>query len=126
MKQSSIVLPNQDNQGFPLLDVHSALKAQLCATFGGFTATRADGGWQDEKSGAIYCEPVTKYDIANTDAKPDRLESIAVFYGHMAGQLAVYTVHNGAPRILDVTPRGDLLVYMSAEKNSDYVPNILD
>jgi hypothetical protein len=93
MREARIILPNADNHGADLTDCHCALRSTLGATWGGFTAFRADGYWRD--GAAVMAEPVTVYIVAMPDTDSDRakLESVAVFYGHMAAQACVYISH---------------------------------
>lgn len=95
MRIASIILPTHDNGGSPLNDFHHALKSCLIDTFGGFTAITSEGGWRDGETGKIFCEPVIHYNVAmdvSADNR-DKLESIARFYGHATGQIAVMVIH---------------------------------
>jgi hypothetical protein len=101
MKLSSFILPQTSNNGESLLDIHSTLRAQLCDTFGGFTATETQGGWRDSL-GKVYVDRGWRYEVCLAPADSAKLDSIARFYGHMAGQLSVYVCHDGEPAILEL------------------------
>lgn len=102
MKYATLILPTVNNDGVDQTDTHCAMQSVLCDTFGGFTMTAGKGGW---KHGAlVYHDPVGIYSIAMEDSAIDRakLESIALFYGHMADQISVMVIHaNGAVAFLD-------------------------
>lgn len=91
MRLASFVLPNVDNDGNDLSDVHAALQSAAVDNFGGFTALPSMGGWRDDKTGRLYVEPGRLYQFAMPDSweADSNLESFARFYGHMAGQIAV-------------------------------------
>jgi predicted cupin superfamily sugar epimerase len=95
MRVAIFNLPLADNSGNALNDVHAALQADIVDAFGGFTLTHGQGGWRDDVTGKVFCEPVAIYQIA-MDATPDnarRLRSLAIWHGRVADQLAVYLVH---------------------------------
>lgn len=103
MRISTFTLPNADNNGATLNDVHASLQSTLIDTFGGFTATQTLGGWKSD-DGAVYIENGTSYAVAAPDdaATRDRFEFLATFYGKLAEQIAVIVVHgNGAVAFLD-------------------------
>ena len=104
MRIATFPLPTANNDGVDQTDTHCALQAVLCDTFGGFTRTIGDGGWRSD-TGKLYVDPVAIYSIATEDSAIDRarLESIALFYGHLAGQLAVMVTHaNGEVVFIDI------------------------
>jgi predicted cupin superfamily sugar epimerase len=95
MRLAIFNLPLSDNSGNALNDVHAALQADIVDTFGGFTLTHGHGGWRDDATGKVFCEPVAVYSIA-MNATPNnarRLRSLAIWHGRIADQLAVYLVH---------------------------------
>lgn len=96
MRTATLILPTVNNDGVDQTDTHQALQFVLCETFGGFTRTMGNGGWKSD-TGKLYLDPVAVYGIAMEDSAECRakLESIALFYGHMAGQLAVMVTHAG-------------------------------
>ena len=103
MRIASMILPSKDNNGADLTDVHCALRAVLCDTFGGFTAIESQGGWKSD-AGLLYLESGVTYMVASNDSEESRakLESIALFYGHMADQLCVMVTHaNGAVKFVN-------------------------
>jgi hypothetical protein len=103
MRIASMILPSKDNNGVDLTDVHCALRTVLCDTFGGFTAIESQGGWNSD-AGLLYLESGVTYMLSMDDSEESRakLESIALFYGHMAAQLCVMVVHaNGAVKFVD-------------------------
>jgi hypothetical protein len=94
MKLASLILPVRDNDGADQTDTHFALRATLVDTFGGYTVASATGAWRDD-TGRVHHDESCVYSIA-MDATPDnrvKLESIARFYGHMAGQICVMVTH---------------------------------
>lgn len=93
MRVATLILPTVNNDGVDQTDTHAALQSVLCEAFGGFTRTMGHGGWSGP--GKVYHDPVAVYGIAMDDSPVDRakLESIALFYGHMAGQLTVMVTH---------------------------------
>lgn len=93
MKLAQIILPTIGNDGSDLTDCHVALRSTLADSFGGYTATSGQGGWTD--SGKLYQDPVTVYAVAMDDTAENRakLESVALFYGHMATQHCVMVTH---------------------------------
>ena len=105
MRISSFILPQNDNAGESLADIHAALRAQLCATFGGFTACESLGGWIDPKSMKCYTEAGIRYDIACNPSDHVKLDSIAIFYGRMANQVAMMVCHDGNVTFHDIAER---------------------
>lgn len=106
MRLASFPLPTVNNDGVDQSETHAALQLALCADFGGFTCTLGQGGWIAD-TGKIYVDPVAVYTIAMEDSYVARakLESIALFYGDIAGQIAVMVTHaNGEVAFLDVAP----------------------
>lgn len=87
MKIASLILPNADNAGTPLHDVHACLRADLQDNFGGFTALPSSGGWLDAR-GVVVAETGTLYFIAMLDdAENERkLRSIARHVCKLASQ----------------------------------------
>lgn len=92
MRLATLILPTVNNDGVDQTDTHAALQSVLCDRFGGFTVTHGKGGWLD--SGKLYHDPVAVYSIAMEDDRRADLESIARFYGHMAGQKSVMVTHS--------------------------------
>ena len=108
MRLASITLPTHDNVGAPLNDVHSALRADIVAVFGGYTAYGATGAWRDDTDSAVITESVCVYLIACDDTAKtrDTLDSLARFFGHMARQKCVFiTLPDGTARIVPATYR---------------------
>lgn len=103
MKLATLILPTVNNAGEDQSDTHATLQSALCAEFGGFTRTMGEGGWNGPVG--VYIDPVAVYSVAMDDSAANRgkLESIALFYGDLAGQLAVMVTHaNGEVVFLDV------------------------
>jgi hypothetical protein len=109
MRVSSFVLPMLSNNGESLADIHSALRAQLCATFGGFTATASQGGWIDSKTNKCYMENGLRYDVACESCDHVKLDSIALFYGRMANQISVMVCHDGAVFFHDIAEQESMM-----------------
>lgn len=108
MRLATMILPMMDNTGSDLADVHAALRSAACATFGGFTAMESVGGWHDDSTGITHVESGMLYQFAMKDSAEMRasLESFALFYGHMANQLAVMCTHtDGSVRIMNCHAR---------------------
>lgn len=63
LRQASIILPINDNQGESLGAVHNKLQTTLCKLFGGFTAVDSFGGWLSPE-GKLYREPGKLYKVA--------------------------------------------------------------
>ena len=95
MRMAYFGLPSATNEGESLADVHAALQSQLVADFGGFSAFHGLGGWCDPVTGKIHVEPGIGYHVAMAPSEENRakLESIALFFGHMAEQLSVMVTH---------------------------------
>ena len=96
MRLATLILPTMNNAGVDQTDTHIALQSQLIAEFGGFTVAHGNGGWRDDSTGKVMCDPVAVYSIAmdqNDANDAGALESIARFYGHMAGQVCVMVTH---------------------------------
>ncbi len=95
MRIATLILPTHDNDGNDLRDIHAALQSQACDTFGGFTVDRVYGGWRDPRTSRVMHDNSVRYSFAVDDTAEDRarLESVARFYGHMAGQLSVMVTH---------------------------------
>ncbi|UTC29817.1 hypothetical protein BAJUN_01870 [Bajunvirus bajun] len=99
MRNASIILPARDNDGADLSPLHAILAAELCNTFGGFTASAVTGAWRDDTDGRIYQDESTEYRIAAdwNPAQREALESIAARYCAEARQVVIYVQHaNGA------------------------------
>ena len=94
MRLATLILPNADNAGASLADVHAALQSDLCDNFGGFTSHAVNGAWRDS-AGKVRYEPGTLYLVACDDSAKARetLESLARFHGHAALQECVFVVH---------------------------------
>lgn len=106
MKLASLIMPIRDNAGVDASDVHRALQLVLVDSFGGFTVTPAQGAWRDDTGRVIFDES-RAYSIAmdDTDSNRAKMESIARFYGHMAGQICVMVTHaDGDVVMVDVVP----------------------
>jgi hypothetical protein len=97
MKLAKIILPERDNNNETLVWQHQALKDQLIANFGGYTATKGHGGW-DAGRGRVAVEPVWVYDVAMERAATPTLRSIAQTLAADAKQDCV----------MIVTPNGDV------------------
>ena len=109
LRSAAFILPRNDNDGCDLADVHLALQSTLVDTFGGFTALESRGGWRDPSNGRLYVEPGLLYQIGMEDSAECRaqLESIALFYGHMAKQICIMVQHaNGEIIFVDIPQRG--------------------
>lgn len=94
MRLAQIILPERDNDGESLEGVHAQLRKQLAEKFGGYTALKTVGGWIDQRSGKLFEEIGTTYQIgmADTGANSATLRHIAYNIGIMARQLAVAIV----------------------------------
>lgn len=95
MKLATLILPPVNNVGIDQTDTHAALQLVLIDTFGGFTVITGNGGWKDDNTGRVFVEAVAVYSIAMDDTAENarKLESIARFYGHVAGQICVMVTH---------------------------------
>lgn len=93
MKLATLILPTVNNDGVDQSDTHATLQFALCEAFGGFTRTIGQGGWKGPDR--VYLDPVAVYGIAMDDSTRNRaeLESIALYYGNLAGQLSVMVTH---------------------------------
>lgn len=90
MREASIILPLNDNDGNGLLEVHNSLARALSEAFGGCTAVASSGYWYHE--GRLYDEPGR---VFTTAAEPTAVNNkmiafLAKYYGEMAKQIAVY------------------------------------
>lgn len=67
-KEAKIILPTSPSRISPEAAkiAHYDLRADLCKTFGGYTATTGHGGWIDGNGNCIN-EPVTIYTFAAED-----------------------------------------------------------
>src|ERR1700757_3209697 len=95
MRCAYLILPTTSNDEVDQTDTHAALQSALCDYFGGFTMTQGKGGWRNPANARVYMDSVATYAIAMTESgdNESRLESIARFYGHMAGQVCVMLAH---------------------------------
>lgn len=91
--QQGFILPLTDNDGNSLAALHADLKADLAATFGGYTATAAHGGWID--GGQLYEDHSFFYTIASRGDQKDKIREIAYKYGAKAGQICVLLMWRG-------------------------------
>ena len=73
MREACIILPIADNEGNGLDNVHSELKRDLCAWFGGCTVTKGDGAWLNSQ-GKLYQEPVAIYTVAMEPSEANRFK----------------------------------------------------
>ena len=91
MREARIILPKLDNNGNDLAFAHVALARDLCQAFGGATACDTRGMWVGY-DGTLYDEPGTAYDVAMdaTEENARALRNLAVRYGHLCGQEAMY------------------------------------
>jgi hypothetical protein len=91
MREARIILPKLDNNGSDLSFAHAALARDLCQTWGGATASDTRGMWVGY-DGTLYDEPGTAYDVAMdaTDENATALRNLAVRYGRLCGQEAMY------------------------------------
>ena len=90
LREATIILPVNDNDGSPLRGVHAILERMLITAFGGFTAVQARGGW----NGPIgpQFEPVIVYTVAGdaTEANLVRFIEIARQICREARQECIY------------------------------------
>lgn len=103
MRVATINFPKAKNDGTLLTDAAKRFAVLLCATFGGFTAIEAQGGWTSE-SGELFLEPMTAYQVAMEDTSANRvaLLELAHFVGKEAEQQAVYMVYpDGRAEIIE-------------------------
>lgn len=108
MHLATLILPTVNNDGVDQTDTLLAMQSVLCDTFGGFTCTIGEGGWKSDR-GSFYRYPVAIYSIAMPDDSESRakFDSIARFYGHMAGQICVMVTHaNGKVVFHDLSTVG--------------------
>lgn len=104
MREARIILPVLDNNGQSLVHAHDYLKRQLCLLFGGYTATASYGGWIDQKTGKLYEEQGTAYDIACEHTQENRavLVGLAQMLIELAQQKAIYLrLPNGNVQIVE-------------------------
>lgn len=104
MRNATLILPTVNNAGIDQTDTHTALQSALCTQFGGFTRIMGNGGWI-APTGVVYLDPIAIYTVAMDDTVGNRatLESLALFYGNLAGQLTVMVTHvDGEVAFLDV------------------------
>lgn len=104
MREARVILPMYDNDGHSLEHVHTYLKQQLCLAFGGYTAIKSFGGWMDRKTGKLYEEEGTAYDIAcdDTQVTKDVLLGLAQILINLASQEAIYLrLPNGDVQIVE-------------------------
>ncbi len=102
MRIAQINLPVLDNNGAGMVHVHEKLQRDLCAAFGGYTVTEAQGAWMDK--GKLYAEPVMVYQVAyepNSTAV-SQLKAEARHIGAMAKQIAIFIVIDGEAEILEI------------------------
>jgi hypothetical protein len=104
--EARILMPLTDNEGKSLSHVHDAMRADLLASFGGFTESDTRGWWRDTSTGTDYKEPSIAFDIAAQwdSEKSERLMELAAWYCRAAKQLCVY-VRNGKGAVSYVAPK---------------------
>lgn len=102
MRIFQINLPVLDNNGAGMVHVHEKLQRDLCAAFGGYTVTEAQGAWMDK--GKLYAEPVMVYQVAYDPRiiPVDLLREMAQFTGKAAKQIAIFIVIDGEAEILEI------------------------
>jgi len=100
---SKINFPQKDNNGHDLTFLNKLLQKELCQSFGGCTVSSGFGSWVNQNN-KLYSEPVNIFEVA-TKASPKvktALKRLAVKFGKMANQEAVYFVYNNKPEIVDL------------------------
>jgi len=100
VKTGNIVLPLYDNNGASLAEAHAGLQGALVDTFGGFTELACKGAWRDD-SGKIQTEPGTFY-MFSGDASAALVRELALHYGRLADQVAMYWAWDGVPYVENV------------------------
>lgn len=112
MREARIILPKIDNNGHDLASAHAALARDICRAFGGVTASDTRGMWVGY-DGTLYDEPGTAYDVAMdaTEENAATLRDLAVRYGQLCGQEAVYVRYTcGTVEIVDTRHEAALAV----------------
>lgn len=94
LRIAQITLPSESNEGASLANVHKALKRELAAKFGGFTAFETAGGWVNPE-GELIEEDGTTYQVAFPLEQMGLVVSLAHQAGRMAHQQAVFYVVDG-------------------------------
>ena len=92
LSTATIILPDADNAGSPLVDQRCTIETKLGHAFGGFTRTVGQGFWVDPDTGKDYRETVWVYSIAaewNAGACI-QLRSIARIAAEIMGQECIY------------------------------------
>lgn len=100
---SKINFPQKDNNGQDLTFLNKLLQKELCQSFGGCTVSSGHGSWVN-KQNRLFSEPVNIFEIA-TKASPKvrtALKRLAVKFGKMAQQEAVYIVYDNKPQIINL------------------------
>ena len=110
MREAKIIIPNTAKApGDAARALQFALKA-CASTFGGYTATQAQGGWIND-AGELIEEPVTIITVACGDKAADgmtgneALRWIALRVGRIAAQDCVYVQQ----------PDGEVILYPTRE-----------
>lgn len=70
----------------------------LAKRFGGWTRSTAEGAWCGP-DGTLYVEPMDRWEVATSE--PAAFTGMILALGETAGELAVYVVTGGEPRILE-------------------------
>lgn len=97
MRIATLTLPDSDNTGQSLSDIHALLRLDMVENFGGFTAIPGNGGWQND-AGKLFFEPVTVYHVAmdETEENAQRWRMLARHAATMGAQESVFiTQANG-------------------------------
>lgn len=89
---ATIILPDADNAGSPLVDQRANIESRLGHAFGGFTRTLGTGFWVDPQTGREYRETVWVYSIAAEWAAGAciQLRHIARIAAERMGQECIY------------------------------------
>ena len=104
MRVATLMLPNFDNDGRAIPEVHTALQDNLLDAFGGYSQLPAVGAWRDPQTGRVYRDSNTQYAIAMDDTPGNvaALRNVAMRAGVAAEQLAVMvTLPNGNVEFLE-------------------------
>lgn len=68
MNRLTITIPNKDNEGNSLFQLHQHAREFMVKTYGGFSSVQVHGQWQDPEDLKIYVDNSTRYEVLVDDS----------------------------------------------------------
>lgn len=106
LREAKVIVPEFDNDGNSLSEVHEWVSGALNDAFGGVTVTKGDGAWRGP-SGKLYKEPVLLFLVACSPLEEDsykELRAVVAYVLRNGKQKAVYVQFpDGSVEIISAT-----------------------